>query len=245
MVSLDELRELLHQHGLSRKDMALLILALEGAGAKSVASIRQIAAQCGVQRHKKWNISTSLGHAADAKLVRRVSDGWELTEQGRSYLREKGWVSTPKPVVRDVLEDMRQHASAISNPHVLQFIEEAITCLEAAALRAAVVFSWVGAVAVLHDHVFQHVLAQFNTEAVKRDPKWKDAKTIDDLGKMKEFTFLETIAAMSIISQNVKQALEECLRRRNACGHPSSYQLSQRQAVAHVEVLILNVFSRF
>ena len=243
MVSLDDLRELLHHEGLSRKDMALLVLALEGTGTRSVADIKRIAGECGVPRIKKWNISQSLTDAA--RLARRVNDGWELTEQGRSYLRDKGWVSFPKSVVRDVLEDMRQHARAISNPHIVQFLEEAITCLEAGAYRAAVVFSWVGAVAVLHDYVFQHVLAQFNAEAPKHDAKWKDAKTIDDLGKMKEFTFLETITAISTISQNVKQALEECLRRRNACGHPSSYQLSQRQAVAHVETLILNVYSRF
>jgi hypothetical protein len=245
LVSLEELRDLLHQEGLSRKDMALLVLALEGPGARPLADVREIAAQCGVPKLKKWNISRSLGIAADARLARRVVDGWELTEQGRAYLRDKGWVNAPELVVRDVLADMRQHANNITNAHVVQFLEEAITCLEAGVYRAAVVFSWVGAAAMLHAYVFQHQLAQFNAEAPKHDTKWKDAKTVDDFGKMREFTFLETIAAMSVISPNVKQALEECLKRRNACGHHSSYQLSQRQAVAHLETLMLNVYSKF
>jgi hypothetical protein len=223
--------------------MALLILALEGSGTKTIGDIRRIAGESGVPRFRKWNISQSLAEAA--RLARRVSEGWELTGQGRTYLRDKGWVSSPKPVVRDILEDMRKYALAISNPHIVQFLEEAITCLEAHAFRAAVVFSWVGAVAVLHDFVFQKMLAQFNAEALRRDPKWKDAKTVDELGKMKEFIFLEIITSLSVLSQSVKQALEECLKRRNACGHPSSLQLSQRQAVAHVEVLILNVYSKF
>jgi hypothetical protein len=243
LVSLDELRELLHQEGLARKDLVLLVLALEGNGTKTVAQIKQIGKECGVPRISKWNVSQLL--AGVGRLARRVPQGWELTEQGRTYLRDKGWVMSPKLVVRDVLSDLRKHASGISEPQIVQFLDEAITSLEVGAYRAAVVFTWVGAVAVLQDYTHRNALAQFNVEAPRHEPKWKDAKTVDDLGKMKEATFLETIAAISVIGRNVKQALEECLKRRNACGHPSSFRVSQRQAAAHIEVLILNVFSKF
>ena len=55
------------------------------------------------------------------------------------------------------------------------FVLEAIVCAEQSLLRAAVVLSWVGAMALLHDHVIANRLADFNKLAAS-DPKWKPAK---------------------------------------------------------------------
>jgi hypothetical protein len=61
---------------------------------------------------------------------------------------------------------------------------------------------------------------------------------------MKESDFLNRLVAIGVIGKNVKQSLKECLDRRNACGHPNSYKLGQNIAAAHIETLLLNVFSR-
>jgi len=53
-------------------------------------------------------------------------------------------------------------------------------------------------------------------------PKWKAAKTVDDLATMKEAEFLSVLEALSIIGKSVKQELDRCLRLRNGCGHPNS-----------------------
>jgi hypothetical protein len=66
------------------------------------------------------------------------------------------------------------------------------------------VLSWVGAVSVLQNYVHANVLAAFNTEASRRDAKWKTAKTVDDLGRMKEYDFLEVLESISVLGKNVK-----------------------------------------
>jgi hypothetical protein len=62
---------------------------------------------------------------------------------------------------------------------------------------------------------------------------------------MKEADFLNVIEGLSIIGKNVKQELEQCLKLRNACGHPNSLKFGLRRVASHIEVLILNVFSKF
>ena len=108
--------------------------------------------------------------------------------------------------------------------------------------------SWVGAVGLMYNHVITKDLASFNAEAQRRDPKWKAAQTPDDLARMKEGDFLDIIATqpLSIIGKNVKEELKNnCLQLRNACGHPSSLVIGENKVAAHLEILILNVFSRF
>ena len=107
------------------------------------------------------------------------------------------------------------------------------------------VLSWVGAMALLHDRVVAKHLVGFNAEAAKRINGWKHAKNTDDLGNVKEATFLEVATAISLISKNVKQELETCLRLRNACGHPNTLKIGPNKVAAHLEMLALNVYAVF
>ena len=123
-------------------------------------------------------------------------------------------------------------------------------CYEAHLYRAAVVLSWVGAVRVLYDHVVAHHLPAFNAEATKRqNPKqpWKPAKNADDLARMKENDFLEILPVISVpgVGKNVKEQLQKGLQLRNSCGHPTSLQIGEHTVAAHLEILVLNVFSKF
>jgi hypothetical protein len=69
--------------------------------------------------------------------------------------------------------------------------------------------SWLAAVHVLKNEIHQKHLVAFNAEAKRVDAKWKNAKTTDDVGLMKEYDFLIRIAAISVIGKNVKD--EPCL----------------------------------
>src|SRR5205814_2311427 len=125
------------------------------------------------------------------------------------------------------------------------FLQEAAACCDSGLNRAAVVFSWVGAIALLQEHVVAEGLAEFNAEALRRDPKWRTARTQDDLGRMKENEFLEILEALSIVGKIVKQALQTALTLRNAFCHPNSLKVGPNMVAGHLEVLTLNVFSRF
>ena len=243
------LREVLHRRELSRKDKLLLILAepdnLESA--KTISDVKQIAMSNGLREVKNWNVSSILERATKnekEKRAVRIDEGWLLTSAGYDYLESQGLLTAPVPKV--TAADLRQHLGDISNAETVAFLSEAISCVETKLFRAAVVLSWVGAISLLYEYVVQHRLADFNAEAKRRNTRWKDAVTADDIARMKEHDFLDILENLSILGKNVKQELQgNCLKLRNSCGHPNSFKLGQRRVAAHVEILILNVFSKF
>lgn len=241
MVSNKELKDLLHDKNLDKTDQLLLCLAAEPTGPKTVAEIREAAVSTGLRAAKKWNISLLLMRSGGRAI--RGADGWELTATGREGV-DKISPLRSAPVMH-VSTSLRAALAKISNPDIASFVQESVTCLEAKLYRAAVVLSWVGAVAVLYEHVLKHELGNFNAEAKKRDPKWKDAKTSDDLARMKEHELLQVLEAISVVGKSVKQELEACLKLRNGCGHPSSLKVGENRTSAHIETLIDNVFLRF
>jgi hypothetical protein len=105
--------------------------------------------------------------------------------------------------------------------------------------------AWLAAMHVLKNEVHRKHLAAFNAEATRVDLKWRDAKTTDDLGLMNEASFLDRIAAISVIGKNVKEELQKCLKLRNGCGHPNSLKIGPNAVANHLEILLLNVFQRF
>jgi hypothetical protein len=244
MLSLDNAKRILHGPRLSNRDQLLVLLATTPVAALSVQQIKMRSAAAGVSRLAKTNISDILGSGRG--LVARTPDGWELQQPGILRVRELAQAANVNLVVTHSSQSLRGHAEAIADPLTRSFVMEAITCFEAHQFRAAVVFSWAGAVALLHKYVFSQKLTEFNTEATRRDNNWRIAKQQDDLGRMKEHDFLDVCEAIGVMGKNVKQILQnECLMLRNACGHPNSASIAENSVAAHIEKLIKNVFSRF
>jgi len=242
----EHLRDLLASD-LGSRDRLLVLLAVDVTVAKSVLVLKTAGRNAGWRGLEKINVSVVLGRAN--KLAVRTAAGWELTSNGREHVA--AIVGAAKgSVVATVAPALRSHLVSVANPDARAFAEEAVKCYEGHLYRAAVVLSWVGAVAVLHDHVVASHLTPFNTEATRREnPKhpWKPAKNTDDLGRMGEHEFLEILTAISVpgMGKNVKEELQKCLKLRNACGHPNTLKLGEHTVAAHIEILILNVFSKF
>lgn len=235
-----DLTNLLSNEELSRKEKILLILLFMDRETP-VKEITQAAVDHGLREAKKWNISQLL--TALKGFAVKLPGGWSITEKGKKSLGGLGIVeNTPTQSVKPTL---RKYASGISDEHVKQFAEEAISALEVGLLRSAVVLSWVGAVSILYQEVINNHLANFNAEASKRFPKWKNASNPDGLSKMKEYDFLQILNGISIIGKNVKDELEACLKLRNSCGHPNSLKIGEHKVASHIEILILNVYSKF
>ncbi len=229
------------QRDFSRQHKALLILA-SFDGPRQVLDIKDRAAEAGSRRLSRWNVADVLRRMEG--LAIRTPEGWEITSAGWERLRGLGIAPvTPAAVV--VGEDLRELISQVEDGQTRAFVREAVGCYEAGFFRSAIVMSWVAAVDVLRKHVLQTSLKRFNTEARRRNPKWRAAKTVDDLGNMREADFLECISALSIIGGDVKKALRECLDRRNSCGHPNSLTIAGASAAHHLDILLRNVFTVF
>lgn len=242
MLDPSRLRDLLSQPDYARNEKLFMCLAIAPDEAMAVKEIKEAALTAGLNEIHKWNISAILG--ASKGLVVRTPSGWQLTTDGQRRVVDLVGPLGASPVM-PIASSLRSHLPLFADSETKRFLEEAIECFEHGLLRAAVVLSWVGAVSVLHKHVVSSHLSTFNTEAKRRDAKWKLAKNADDLGRMKEMDFLTMLEAISVIGKNVKQELEGCLRLRNSCGHPNSLQIGDARASAHVEILLLNVFQRF
>lgn len=242
MVDINALKNLLHESGFTNTEKLLLCSAFDSDTPKSVSTIKDIAKKAGFRSVDKWNISLLLSRSGG--LAIRTDDGWELTSKGEARVAQlAGGIvagSIPK-----IASSLRSHLSSISNHDTAAFLEEAIRCYETKLYRSAVVLSWVGATSLLYDHVVAHVLSEFNSEALKRDPKWKPAKSKDDLANLKEHTFLQILHSISVIGKSVKDELEGCLKLRNGCGHPNSLKIGESRVSGHIETLMLNVFSKF
>ena len=229
-------------HGnLQQRDKLLLILASLDAPCQ-VQDVRERATEAGFRIPAKWNPSTTLRRSKG--LAIRTPEGWEITNSGREHLRKLG-VSNISQTTLQIATELREHLETIKNEEIHSFVEEAIKCYEAGLYRSAIIMSWVGAAAVLHNHIHATSLKEFNAEAKRAHAKWKEAKDISDLSGMREADFLDRIAAIAIIDQNVKRELKRCLELRNSCGHPNSLQVRVNAAAHHIETLLLNVFRRF
>jgi hypothetical protein len=242
LLLVDSLKDILHKPNLTKLDRILICLAVNVKRPKPVIEIKGLAIKGGLREVKKWNISQILARSNGKAVL--VKEGWILTREGEEYIQN---LIAPfiKSAPTKVTTNLRLYLAKIKNPDTSAFIEEAIKCCEAGFWRAAVVLSWVGAVSVLYDFIVQNKLSDFNVEAKRRDPDWKPAKTRDHLARMKESVFLQVLEDISLIGKNEKKELGHCLDLRNACGHPSTLRIGENRTAGHIEVLILNVFSKF
>lgn len=244
MLKLDDAKRVLHSSKLGTRDQVLILMAIEPVEPMPIQKLKARCAAVGLPKLAKKNLSDVLGAANGS--VARTPLGWELQQPGAIRVREIAQAANVNLVVTHSSQSLRGHADSVADPLTKSFVMEAITCFEAHQFRAAVVFSWAGAVALLHGHVYLTKLDTFNAEARRRDAKWRVAKQQDDLGRMKEHDFLDVCEAIGVIGKNVKQILQnECLMLRNACGHPNSATIAENSVAAHIEKLIKNVFSRF
>lgn len=237
MLTLDDLKDWLHRD-LSATDKLLTVLAYHD-GPSELKEVRSIAKEAGWSLRKVSNPSQLLSQSKG----RAISNGktWELTEKGKAYLKGKGVPLNEGPS-KTTASDLRQILSGIKDQQTADFVEEAIGCCEAHLYRSAVVMSWLAAVHVLRRHVMDDHLSTFNTEMRGAHPKWKDIKQISDFESLKESEFLLRIFRISAIDKSQRKLLEECLDRRNQCGHPSSFKVAENTVRHHIEALILNIF---
>jgi hypothetical protein len=240
-MSNDFLKDWLHRPELSQT-LKLLITLSTFDHAVPLKELLDRAEDAGFKRRNWSNPSSSLGRATG--LAIHTTQGWEITRAGRQYLVNEGMIEASQGVINVAIE-LRKFLANVKNPETAEFVGEAIRCYEMGLFRSSVVMSWLAAVYVLQRHVIAKKVSEFNADARRIDSKWKDVKTTDDLGRVKESKFLEALPRINVLGKNAKDALQQCLDRRNACGHPNSFKIGPNAVAAHVETLLQNVFEKF
>ena len=242
MIPIEQLPNLLVSNDFTRLQKCLIAMATDVERHWRPTDVRTTITDHGLPAAKKWNISSILSSAGS--YTARFPDGYSISLDGRKHIAETvGPVATG--IASPVSSQLRQHFGGITDPLTRSFVEESISAFESSLFRSAVVLSWVGAVSVLYEHVTSNHLSAFNAELLKRNSKARSIKTTDDLSLIKEYDFLQICSAISVIGKNVKGELEKCLKLRNGCGHPNSLAIGYHLAAAHIEVLMLTVYSKY
>lgn len=249
MLTPEQLVEALKKKPLIQRDVVLVALAVDVNTPKPVGALKKLVSNAGHPEVATWNVTDVLRKAK--KLTVQLRDGWCLTSRGRTHVEGLD-VFPPDTSLKVVNQtaQLRSAAATIGDENTRKFVNEAVNAYEGALYRSAVVLSWVGAMALLYKQVVINStkLTAFNSEAARRDARWRPAVSADDLGRMKESDFLDIIGAppLSIIGKNLKEELKNvCLNLRNSCGHPNSLEIGEHRTAAHLEVLIQNIFTKF
>jgi hypothetical protein len=238
LLTTKELKNILHRK-FARIDKILVVLAAIESPCE-ILDIRHRAQEAGLKTIG-WNLSRMLADSKGKAI--RTPEGWELTEDGLAHVRTL--IGAEVEVKPPVAIDLRAQMAKIEDETTIAFVDEAVRCYESGVLRSAIVMSWLAAVDVLYNRVLATKLTEFNALALKLDSKWKAAKDRDGLALMKEAVFLERAFSIGVITKNERGALDECLTRRNTCGHPNSFSIGPPTVAHHIDTLIRNVFQKY
>lgn len=166
-----------------------------------------------------------------------------LTETGEKYVRDLLGLPSAEPEIEHDVAALTGLTNSIADSQAKGYVEEAITCLQFGALRAAVVFLWAGAVRTLQHAALARGTRTLNAAIKKQDPAARDIKTVTDFAWVKDRTFLDACPDLALLDKSQKTVLIGALDLRNMCGHPSSYTPGIKKVSAFVEDVIGIVFA--
>lgn len=228
--------------GSKRETLALSVLYwYERYGSKpsmTAADVKSALIQARVSNAKNINAPDVLGKAgANVNVDGNATNGaklWTLTETGRKTVRLAHGLPEDEPELEHGVADLEKVAARIVDPGAKKFVEEAVLCLSVNALRAAIVFVWVGAMADIKTRVWSHGATAVTAAFQKYNSK-AQLKTHDDLLKFQELDILNVAQDLAVIDKAQKLILGHALDLRNQCGHPNKYWPTVSKAKAHVE----------
>lgn len=243
------LGELLHH--LDKPSVGLVCQAVlyyvelsDNKSSATVAEIKAALKKAGRRKQANQNLSRALGDSAPRVQVLGTSGRanlWALTGTGRrgvtELLPEKVQMKDPVHDARNLRELLNSLDAAVG-----AYIEEAVTCLEANALRAAIVFLWAGAVRTIQDRVVGSNKKELDTSVAKRAPKVTKIRSVDQLCYVKESSLLLIAEDLSLFDRNERGVLEHCLDLRNKCGHPGRYRPGVNKVRSFIEDVTSVVF---
>lgn len=229
----------------------LLLLSHVEQPAQTMA-VRDKGVHIGFRSVTQWNLSAVLKAAAADGQVAQLKTGWKLLAPGLKSIESH--YNPDAPIISEARHSLKDHVSKISNLERRAFVEEAVKCFDVKAYRAAIVLSWVGAAHIVQEHIVTHHLAAFNAagaaRASKASPKslaanFSPVKGVKDFGPIGEADILQLCQDAGILHKAEKKILQDRLDLRNQCGHPNPLQIAEHAVASHIEILMLNAYSKY
>lgn len=149
-------------------------------------------------------------------------------------------------LTRSAKKALKQVFSAVTDPTLVKYLDEAKLCVEANACRAAVVLAWCGVVHHLHLQVEHMGFDYFVRCHHKKYPAEKIPRIegLTDLREIKDIRLLEILLMMGILaSEEDHRVLDDFRDLRNRCAHVGPSSITQHDVLewfAKVERFVVN-----
>lgn len=189
-------------------------------------------------------IGPYIARLVDKKELLKDKNGYRLEAKQRAALDQSYGVVSTSVAIKSLLADLPSKLPTLSER---TYLDEALRCYQANAMRAAIVMTWNLAYAHLCNHIVKNHMAAFNTHwqtAFSGDHKngQRSIKTVDDFAgeELGEHKVLKIALNSGAIVKNVYNVLEPALKRRNAAAHPNNVILNSLQTDAFIEDLVNN-----
>lgn len=197
----------------------------------------------GASRLNASDILSRLGSAGYLEAVPRTRpSAWKITDNGEAKVRELLGIVQDSSEMRAEIAGLSALAQKIKSEEVRDFLLEAVSCLGANALRAAVVFVWSGAIWAIQEWLIKKALSDVNSE-IARHRKTREVKTIDDFAFVSDNTTLLVARDLGLWDKGQHTIVEHALDLRNQCGHPSRYKIPPSRCKSVIEELVTLVFN--
>jgi hypothetical protein len=233
-----------------RREKCLAILyyrnKYSGKVSLTVEQIREGLAQTRVPKWQVINVSDVLGKSGrfvESASMRGAQRLWRLTQSGEEHVRHVLGLPPGETDTQNDVATLTRVAATITDSTAREYVEEAITCLRAGALRAAIVFLWTGAVRTLQERALTADRPAVSAAVKTHDPKARGLDKIDDFAYVKDAITIRALQDVGVIDKGEKGTLEEALNLRNRCGHPTDYKPGTKKASSFVEDIIGIVFA--
>jgi hypothetical protein len=163
---------------------------------------------------------------------------WALTATGEARVRDLLDLPAAEPEIENDISALKRIAAALPDDDVRGYIDEALVCLRAGALRAAVVFVWTGAVVTLRADLWAMGVSALDAAIKKGNPRAKTFKKRDDFAYVKDVDLLRVAVDLGVIDKSERMLLGQALDLRNQCGHPAKYRPGPKKVSAFVEDVV-------
>jgi hypothetical protein len=248
MISLVEFLHSVKANGYRPKCLAVLYYGEHylDTPAMTTAEVREALVRARIPRAKEINVArvfSSAGALVDTgDKTGRGHNLWHLTGTGTRQVRQDLGLPEAEPEIATDVASLESVAQNVPDPLAREFVEEAITCLQVGAMRAAVVFAWTGAIRTLHDRGEAIGWPKVEAAVQKHDGRVKNLRKIEDFAGVGDRTFLLAARDLAMIDKGQWTMLQQALDLRNQCGHPSNYNPGPKKVSAMIEDLINIVF---
>jgi hypothetical protein len=224
--------------------LVLYLLSHSGATevtALPIASLREALHLPVHKRLPQYLSEQTKKHGAKNGKYVKTKKGYVL-ERGYSRVLQSNY--TGRPSAKNVSASLKGTLSAVGDPAVKLYLEEAIGCFEQDFLRSAVIMTWCVSYGLLRGWLFRNHLATINGAMGAWKTPFHITK-LDDFQELTEATVIDTARKASILSKEQHKTLKQLLDQRNSYAHPTAKAITPSIAEAYIETVLREVLPNY